>query len=86
MGDGEWDPVARYDERDGESSDEDDDDDDMVVETPPEDSEDYSKEKSGRWVKREVELRDGPKQLGYCVDGQDVNIRVEITQGPTTTT
>ncbi|PWI74193.1 tubulin-specific chaperone [Purpureocillium lilacinum] len=83
---GEWDPVARYDERDGESSDEDDDDDDMVVETPPGDSEDYSKETSGRWVKREVELRDGPKQLGYCVDGQDVNIRVEITQSPTTTT
>ncbi|KAG6003304.1 hypothetical protein E4U21_002192 [Claviceps maximensis] len=33
--------------------------------------------KSGRWVKREVVLRDGPKQLGYCVDGLDVRIRVE---------
>ncbi|KAJ6446106.1 tubulin-specific chaperone E [Purpureocillium lavendulum] len=84
---GEWDPVARYDERDGEDSDEDDEDDDdmeasMVVETPPEDSEDNSKETSGRWVKREVELRDGPKQLGYCVDGQDVNIRVEVKPSP----
>ncbi|KAG6023504.1 hypothetical protein E4U41_002011, partial [Claviceps citrina] len=33
--------------------------------------------KSGRWIKREVLLRDGPKQLGYCVDGLDVRIRVE---------
>ncbi|UNI14718.1 hypothetical protein JDV02_001319 [Purpureocillium takamizusanense] len=81
---GEWDPVAQYDERDGESSDEDDDDDDadMVGGTPSEDNEDYSRERAGRWIKREVELRDGPKQLGYCVDGQDVDIRVEVTQGP----
>ncbi|KAL2165432.1 hypothetical protein VTH06DRAFT_730 [Thermothelomyces fergusii] len=31
----------------------------------------------GRWVKREVELRDGPRQFGYCVDGSEVRIRVE---------
>ncbi|KAK5657116.1 hypothetical protein OQA88_3644 [Cercophora sp. LCS_1] len=33
--------------------------------------------KGGRWVKREMELRDGPRQFGYCVDGVEVRIRVE---------
>ncbi|KAG5929458.1 hypothetical protein E4U42_005821 [Claviceps africana] len=72
---GEWDPVAGHDDRDGESSGD---------EEPPssrplpgsDDGEDESG-RSGRWVKREVVLRDGPKQLGYCVDGPDVRIRVE---------
>lgn len=84
---GEWDPVARYDERAGDGSDgddqgdDDDDDDDVPLEDPAGGDGDggdvYAESKSGRWVKREVELRDGPKQLGYCVDGQDVAIRVE---------
>ncbi|KAL1861585.1 hypothetical protein VTK73DRAFT_7008, partial [Phialemonium thermophilum] len=34
--------------------------------------------RAGRWVKREVELRDGPRQFGYCVDGSEVRIRVEV--------
>jgi hypothetical protein len=33
--------------------------------------------KGGRWVKREVELKDGPRQFGYCVDGLEAKIRVE---------
>ncbi len=33
--------------------------------------------KGGRWVKREVELKDGPRQFGYCVDGLEARIRVE---------
>lgn len=79
---GEWDPVAGYDERDGESSDE---DDSVFVEEAgqggdeqPEGEDEYEKDKSGRWVKREVELTDGPKQLGYCVDGLDVTVRIEM--------
>ncbi|KAH7034892.1 uncharacterized protein B0I36DRAFT_360354 [Microdochium trichocladiopsis] len=32
----------------------------------------------GKWIKREVELPDGPRQLGFCVDGQEVRIRVEL--------
>jgi len=32
----------------------------------------------GKWIKREVELLDGPRQLGFCVDGQEVRIRVEL--------
>lgn len=75
---GEWDPVAGYDDRDGESSDDEeqgDVDDDVRDGKGEEDGVDG---KSGRWIKREVELRDGPKQLGYCVDGLDVSVRVEM--------
>ncbi|EQL03690.1 Cytoskeleton-associated protein, Gly-rich domain protein [Ophiocordyceps sinensis CO18] len=61
---GEWDPVANDDEQDVESSDE-------------EDEEEQARDGSGRWLPREIELKDGPKQLGYCVDGLDVIIRVE---------
>lgn len=77
---GEWDPVAGFYERDGESSD-DDDDDDMDAggpSTAEQTAEADAEGKPGRWVKREVELRDGPRQLGYCVDGLDATIRVEM--------
>lgn len=73
---GEWDPVAGSDERDGESEDE---DDEIPMEVQGEgtlENVDF-KEKTGRWIKREVELTDGPKQLGYCVDGLNIKIRVE---------
>ncbi|PSR78869.1 tubulin-specific chaperone E [Coniella lustricola] len=36
-----------------------------------------SSNKAGRWIKREVELTDSPRQFGFCVDGLDVSIRVE---------
>ncbi|KAK2591777.1 hypothetical protein QQS21_010536 [Conoideocrella luteorostrata] len=78
---GEWDPVAGYDDRDGEYSDDDEqiiEGEDAVKESHGESDEPNGK--SGRWIKREVELKDGPKQLGYCVDGLDVSIRVEIPQ------
>ncbi|KAI9171339.1 Tubulin-specific chaperone E [Paramyrothecium foliicola] len=74
---GEWDPVAGYDEKDGDSSD-----DDLPTSTletdarPPGDGEGAA-DKPGRWIRREVQLKDGPRQLGYCVDGLDVTIRVE---------
>lgn len=76
---GEWDPVAGFYDIDGDSSSE---DDDLDVEEVPEEvmqgaNEDTDGGKPGRWVKREVELKDGPRQLGYCVDGLDATIRVE---------
>lgn len=76
---GEWDPVAGYDEKDGDDGS--DDEDDALVETDP-DSQVAGGEddQAGRWVKREVELTDGPKQLGYCVDGSRVRIRVEASR------
>ncbi|KAL5092496.1 hypothetical protein Trisim1_001049 [Trichoderma cf. simile WF8] len=76
---GEWDPVAGYDEQDGD--DDSDDEDDALPETDPDSQEASGEEdKAGRWVKREVELTDGPKQLGYCVDGLRARIRVEASR------
>jgi tubulin-specific chaperone E len=73
---GEWDPVAEFYDREGNSSDEEDN-----AEGPLEQSNETEQVEEdgqpGRWVKREVELKDGPRQLGYCVDGLDVTIRVE---------
>ncbi|KGQ12331.1 Tubulin-specific chaperone E [Beauveria bassiana D1-5] len=84
---GEWDPVAKKHSDEGDTSDEDDDDDDDEVAVPVarDATRDTYDEKladgqSGRWVKREVELRDGPRQLGYWVDGLDVKVRVEPLQ------
>ncbi|EFY90816.1 tubulin-specific chaperone, putative [Metarhizium acridum CQMa 102] len=72
---GEWDPVAGYDDRDGDSSD---DEELLGAETVEKAQETGGMNgKSGRWIEREVELKDGPRQLGYCVDGLDVSIRIE---------
>lgn len=75
---GEWDPVAGYDDEAGDSSlDEDealnqpDERDNGVAEQPT--------NRAGRWIKREAELTDSPRQFGFCVDGFDVTIRVEPT-------
>jgi hypothetical protein len=84
---GEWDPVAGYDEQEGDSSDEEEE----VAEAEMEwavgkggsDDEALDRGKSaasamvGRWVKREVELMDSPRALRFCVDGQEAKIRVE---------
>ncbi|KAI1817729.1 Thioesterase/thiol ester dehydrase-isomerase [Poronia punctata] len=69
---GEWDPVAGFDEEAGDSSDEE--------EEQQEDTQKESAEsrKAGKWVKREVELEDGPRQLGFCVDGLEAKVRVEV--------
>ncbi|KAL7790996.1 hypothetical protein V8C37DRAFT_164014 [Trichoderma ceciliae] len=76
---GEWDPVAGYDERaDDDGSD---NEDDALAETNPDcQATGGEDDQAGRWVKREVELTDGPKQLGYCVDGSRVRIRVEASR------
>ncbi|KAJ4271786.1 hypothetical protein NW762_000492 [Fusarium torreyae] len=75
---GEWDPVAGFDEQEGDSSDEEEAEEERErkgLDTHA--AEVDSASKPGRWVKREVELKDGPRLLGYCVDGMDVKIRVE---------
>ncbi|VUC20332.1 unnamed protein product [Clonostachys rosea] len=77
---GEWDPVAGYYDREGDSSDEEVELEDVPGRAGADDSEqdnEGSGSKPGRWVKREVELKDGPRQLGYCVDGLDVTLRIE---------
>lgn len=80
---GEWDPVAGFEDSDDDSSD-DEDESEATIETPGETGEkpgeqnpNSVEDKSGRWVRREVELTDSPRQLGYCVDGMDVKVRVE---------
>lgn len=71
---GEWDPVAGFDEEAGDSSE----DEDMAVEQADESGGGAQlQNRAGRWVKREVELKDSPRQFGFCVDGLDVTIRVE---------
>ncbi|KAM0329982.1 hypothetical protein ACHAQA_004151 [Verticillium albo-atrum] len=78
---GEWDPVGGFDEELGESSDEEDGREaEMMVEMEAAKGagEDVELRRGGRWVKREVELVDGPRQLGFCVDGLSVRIRVEV--------
>lgn len=74
---GEWDPVAGFYEDDGDSSD-DDADENADKDSAPSKPEEQNTTQTGRWLKREVELRDGPRQLGYCVEGSDARIRVEL--------
>lgn len=74
---GEWDPVAGYDEEAGDSSE----DEDIALELEEKERGDEAQpqpqNRAGRWIKREVELKDSPRQFGFCVDGLDVTIRVE---------
>ncbi|CAK7243129.1 MAG: hypothetical protein STHCBS139747_004639 [Sporothrix thermara] len=80
---GEWDPVAGVDEEDGDDEDEEDEeeeqdhehDDELVIEA---DNAAAAETHAGRWVKREVELKDSPRQFGFCVDGLEARIRVEV--------
>lgn len=75
---GEWDPVAGFDEV-GNSSEE--EEAEAEHERDDRDGGNYGVEgKTGRFVKREVELKEGPRQLGFCVDGLEVKIRVELRE------
>lgn len=74
---GEWDPVAGFDEEDEDADDSSDEEDAGARGGEGDEAGTTQEGKGGRWVKREVELRDGPRQLGFCVDGSDVKIRVE---------
>lgn len=78
---GEWDPVAGFDDA-GDSSEEDDEDEagEREAVNGSRDAKEAAAQldsKTGRWIKREEELRDSPRQFGFCVDGLDVTIRVE---------
>lgn len=73
---GEWDPVAGYDDDAGDSSE----DEDAVAKQQEDRKDDQALQpanRAGRWIKREAELNDSPRQFGFCVDGFDVTIRVE---------
>ncbi|KAI1130680.1 Thioesterase/thiol ester dehydrase-isomerase [Nemania abortiva] len=76
---GEWDPVAGFDDEVEDSSGDEEDLSTIEQEqvTRPGDNS-QTGEKAGKWVRREVELPDGPRQLGFCIDGSEAKIRVEI--------
>lgn len=79
---GEWDPVAKKHSDEGADTSDEEDDDEVAIKVSEEAIKDTYGEQladaqPGRWVKREVELRDGPRQLGYWVDGLDAKVRVE---------
>lgn len=81
---GEWDPVAGFDDEVEDSSDE-EEEEEVELGAGKQDTTDSQMEgsqlgevRAGKWVKREVELHDGPRQLGFCVDGLEAKIRVEI--------
>ena len=80
---GEWDPVADYDVAVGESSDDEEDD---VQDARDGDGKGQATGDAagtaGRWIKREVELGDSPRQFGFCVDGPEARIRVEPRRRP----
>lgn len=67
---GEWDPVAGYEDEEEDSEDEEDSDTvDATVE---------SHREMGKWMRREVELEDGTRQVGFCLDGMEARVRVEL--------
>lgn len=68
---GEYDPVAGYEEEEDDSSD--DDDENMKIV----DTQGPAKE-NGKWMKREVEIEDSTRQVGYCVEGMEARLRVEV--------
>ncbi|KAK8048631.1 tubulin-specific chaperone [Apiospora phragmitis] len=82
---GEWDPVAGFDDEvdvDDDNSGEEDNEvqekEDVTTEVDAGDETLQTERKVGKWVKREVELRDGPRQLGFCVGGLEAKVRVEV--------
>ncbi|KAI0396647.1 hypothetical protein F5Y17DRAFT_75298 [Xylariaceae sp. FL0594] len=82
---GEWDPVGGFDEEVEDSSDDDEGtlprEQQLAAGTTASadtTTSQQSQERAGKWVKREVELVDGPRQLGFCVDGMEAKIRVEL--------
>jgi hypothetical protein len=81
---GEWDPVAGFDDEVEDSSEDEEELSTTVEErkvtsgSAGKGESQQSEERVGKWVKREVELPDGPRQLGFCVDGQETKIRVEM--------
>lgn len=70
---GEWDPVGRDEDDVWSCSEEEEDDDDQGRSRAEADN----GKSRGKWVKREVELVDGTKDVGFWIDGREARIRVE---------
>jgi len=35
-------------------------------------------QEKGRWMKREIEIEDGTRQIGFCVDSIEPMVRIEM--------
>jgi hypothetical protein len=74
---GEWDPVAGYEDEEEDSDDEDDREDisgrDELLENGG-----LAGTSKGRYMKREVELENGTRQIGFWIDGMEATVRVEV--------
>jgi len=71
---GEWDPVAGYEDEEEDDSDEEEE----LLGAATSISENGDREATGKWMKREVELEDCTRQVGFCVDGMEARVRVEM--------
>jgi hypothetical protein len=71
---GEWDPVAGYEDDEGIS----DDEEEQEAARNFNKVEDTEQKDKGKWMKREVEIEDGTRQIGFWVDGLEATVRVEI--------
>lgn len=70
---GEWDPVGREEDDVWSCSEEEGDDADQSRSRAEADD----GKSRGKWVKREVELVDGTKDVGFWIDRREARIRVE---------
>ncbi|KAE9376760.1 hypothetical protein N431DRAFT_453154 [Stipitochalara longipes BDJ] len=68
---GEWDPVAGYEDDDEDS------DDEGGARLSEAQANGTVAQPKGRLAKREVEIEDGTRQIGFCVDGTEAVIRIE---------
>ena len=66
----EWDPVGEGDG--GWSVSEDESDEERRLERTA------RKKENDRWVRREMELVDGTRAVGFFVEGREARVRVEL--------
>ncbi|PMD14574.1 RNI-like protein [Hyaloscypha hepaticicola] len=69
---GEWDPVAGYGDDEGDSDDEEGG-------VPLNEAQrDGAITPNGRWMERKTEIEDSIRQIGFCVDGMEAKVRIEL--------
>jgi hypothetical protein len=73
---GIWDPIASYE--DGMSVDDEDKGESKPTDGPSTTTQHDPNSKQGRWMKREVEIKDTTRTIGVCVDGDSAKVRVEF--------
>ena len=79
---GELDPVAGYEEEwdssDEEGNEEDAGRDDQLPKKREDTMSADEMVKTGKWVRREVELVDSTREVGFWIDGKEAKVRVEL--------